>query len=100
MILVNEKIYFNALKLMFEENKLKYETEKNYEIEFKGKKLGSLRLDLVVEDKVIIEVKAVTGNIPEIFRYQILSYLKVSQLPVGLLVNFNNKSCQVKRFIN
>jgi len=52
---------------------------------------------LVVEDKVIVEIKAITGNIPDVFKYQLLSYLKVSHIKVGLLINFGNKSCQVKR---
>jgi len=40
----------------------------------------------VVENKIIVEVKAVTGNIPDVFKYQMLSYLKASALKVGLLV--------------
>lgn len=95
----NERIYSNALKLAFEEKGLQYAVEKDYQVKFKDKKVGSLRLDLVVENKVVLEVKAVTGNIPDVFGHQILSYLKVSRLPVGLLVNFNNKSCQIKRFV-
>lgn len=95
----NEKIYHNALKLALEEANLKYEIEKEFAIFFRDRKVGSLKLDLVVEHKVIIEVKALTGNIPEVFKYQLLSYLKVSNLHVGLLVNFGNKSCQIKRFM-
>ena len=54
-------------------------------------------MDLVIEDKIIVEIKAVTGNMPDVFKYQVLSYLKASSLKVGLLVNFGNKSCQIKR---
>ena len=68
-------------------------------VSFQNKKIGSLKLDLIVEGKVILEIKALTGNIPDVFKYQLLSYLKVSNLHVGLLVNFGNKSCQVKRFM-
>ena len=63
------------------------------------KKVGSFRLDLLVEGKVIVEIKALTGNVPEIFKYQVLSYLKASGLHVGLLINFGNKSCHIKRFV-
>mgnify|MGYP001071091135 FL=1 len=94
-----ERIYHNALKLFLDEEGLKYETEKAFEVNVKGKRVGSLKLDLIIEDKVIVELKAVTGYIPEVFKYQVLSYLKVSGLHVGLLINFGNKSCQVKRFI-
>lgn len=55
--------------------------------------------DLVVEDKVIVELKALTGNIPNIFESQVLSYLKASGLKVGLLVNFGNRKCQIKRLV-
>ena len=94
-----ERIYHNALKLFLNEEGLKYETEKAFEVNIKGKKVGSLKLDLIVENKVVVELKAIVGYIPEVFKYQILSYLKVSKLNVGLLINFGNKSCQVKRFI-
>lgn len=95
----NERIYHKALKIALKEDNLKYETEKEFAIFFEDKKVGSLRLDLIVEDKVIVEVKAFTGNMPDVFKYQILSYLKVSNLKVGLLVNFGSKSCQVKRYM-
>lgn len=94
-----EKIYHAALKLAFNQEGLKYETEKRFEVCYQGKKVGILIVDLVIENKVIFEIKAITGNIPDVFKYQVLSYLKASNLKVGLLVNFGNKSCQVKRFI-
>ena len=95
----NEKIYHSALKLAFNQEKLQYETEKRFEVFYQSKKVGNLIVDLVIENKVIVEIKAITGKIPDVFGYQILSYFKVSNLKVGLLVNFGNKSCQVKRFI-
>jgi len=94
-----ERIYHNALKLFLEEEGLKYKTEKVFDVNINGKKVGSLKLDLIVENKVIVELKAVVGYVPDVFKYQVLSYLKVSGLDVGLLVNFGNKSCQIKRFI-
>jgi len=94
-----ERIYHNALKLFLDEEGLKCETEKAFEVNVKGEKVGNLKLDLIVENKVVVELKAIVGYIPEVFKYQILSYLKVSKLNVGLLINFGNKSCQVKRFI-
>lgn len=95
----NERIYHNALKLALKEANLEYQTEKEFPVFFQDKKIGSLKLDLIIEGKVIVEVKALTGNVPEVFKYQLLSYLKVSHLHVGLLVNFSNKSCQIKRFM-
>lgn len=95
----NEKIYHNALKTIFENEGLEYETEKRFDVYYRNKWIGNLIIDLIIEEKVIVEVKAVAGNIPDIFKYQLLSYLKVSNLKVGLLVNFGNKSCQIKRSV-
>jgi len=95
----NEKIYHSALKLALKEAGLKYQTEREFEVIFQDKKVGSLKLDLLVEEEVIVEVKALSCNTPEVFKYQVLSYLKVSGLHVGLLINFGNKSCEVRRFM-
>jgi GxxExxY protein len=95
----NEKIYHNALRLLFDQKGLHYQTEKEFEVYYLNKKIGSFRPDLVVEDKVIIEIKSLAGNIPTIFENQLISYLEASGLHVGLLINFGNKSCQVKRVV-
>ena len=95
----NEKIYHNTLMILLKETGLEYETEKEFNVLFEAKKVGVFRLDLVIQQKIIVEIKALTGNIPEVFKYQLLSYLKASGLRIGLLVNFGNKSCQVKRFV-
>lgn len=95
----NERIYHNALKIALKEANLEHQTEKEFTVYFQDKKVGSLKLDLIAENKVIIEIKALTGNIPDVFKYQLLSYLKVSNLHVGLLVNFGNESCQIRRFM-
>ena len=93
-----ERIYHKALMIAFEDDGLAYEAEKTFEVFFQNKKVGSFRLDLLVESKVIVEIKALTGNVPEVFKYQVLSYLQASGLHVGLLINFGNKSCHIKRF--
>jgi GxxExxY protein len=95
----NEKIYHNALQVALEEAQLKYDTEKNFNISFQSKHVGKLRLDLVIEDKVVTEIKAVTGIMPKVFELQVLSYLKASGYKTGLLINFGNKSCQVRRLM-
>lgn len=92
-----ERIYHSALKIAIKEDGLKFESEKEFEVHFKGRKIGKFRCDLVVEDKVIIEIKSVTDKMPILFHYQLLSYLKASKIKTGLLVNFGNKSCEIKR---
>ena len=87
------------MKIVLEHNGLKYQTEKSYNISFQGKHVGRLKLDLLIEDKVVVEVKALTGNIPTVYELQVLSYLKATGFKVGLLINFGNKSCQVRRLM-
>lgn len=94
----SEKIYQNALLMVLKDELLEFEIEKQYQVMFSGQKVGMLRLDLVIGGRVVVELKALSGNIPEVFKYQVLSYLKASGLKTGLLINFGNKSCQVKRF--
>ena len=93
----NERIYHNALMLDLKDNGLTCKTEKVYKVSYKGVSVGNFRADLIVEDDIIVELKALAGNIPKIFESQVLSYLKASSLKTGLLVNFGNKSCQIKR---
>ena len=93
----NEKIYHNAFKLALKKQALTYQTEKGYNVIYQGKDAGRFNLDLVAADEVVVELKALTGNIPTVFELQLLSYLKASGYKVGLLINFGNKSCQVRR---
>ena len=95
----NERIYHNALNLIFDREGLRYQTEREFEVFYLDKKIGTLRADLVVEEQVIIEIKSLAGNIPALFQNQLLSYLKASGLHVGLLVNFGNKRCEIKRVV-
>ena len=95
----NEKIYHAALKLEFKQEKIRFQTEKEFEVSYLDQRVGTFRADLVVEDKVVVEIKSLTGKIPIVFEYQLLSYLRASALHIGLLVNFGNKSCQVKRLV-
>jgi len=60
-----------------------------FEVFYLNKKMGGFRADLVVEDEVIVEIKSLAGNIPTIFQYQLISYLKSSGL----------HGCQVKRVV-
>jgi GxxExxY protein len=84
-----EALYEEALTREFKEMNVSYERQKRIVVDYKGKPLQkSFRLDLLVEDKVIIEVKSVSELIP-LFHSQILAYLKVAEKQLGYLVNFN-----------
>ncbi len=95
----SERIYFNAFKKLLSKENLAYEEEKKFEVLFDGEKVGKFRVDFIVEDKVIVELKAVSGVIPKIFETQVLSYLKASNLTVGLSINFGNRRCRIRRLM-
>lgn len=66
---------------------------------FKGEVIDTYRLDIVVEDKVVLELKAVEEFHPR-HKAQLLSYLKASKLRLGLLVNFGSDELKIIRLIN
>jgi GxxExxY protein len=92
-----EQVYHNAMKIALQQKGLSYTSEKEYKIFFQGQEIAMHRMDMIVEDKVIVELKSVIGEMPNVYRAQVLSYLKVSKLEVGLLINFGNESLDVKR---
>ena len=92
-----EKIYQAALVEGMATATLSVERERRFQVSFDDAPVGDFYVDLLVDHRVIVEVKAVTGTMPRVFEAQLLAYLKAAQLPVGLLVNFGNVSCQVKR---
>lgn len=94
-----ERIYLSALKVALKKLELNYEEEKEFGVSFQGEKIGKFRTDLVVEDKVIVELKALEGRMPKIFESQVISYLKASSLSVGLLVNFGNRRYEIRRLM-
>jgi GxxExxY protein len=93
----NEKIYAKALQYQLKIENLSFVAEKEFKVIFKDQFVGNFRCDLFVENSVIVELKSVTGHIPALFKSQLLSYLKASTIKTGLLINFGNPSCEVKR---
>lgn len=96
----DEKIYHRALIEVFKKGTIRIETEKTFPIYWDEQKIGHKRLDLILDNKVILEIKSVKGLLPDIFRQQLISYLKITHLTVGLLVNFGNPRCTVRRYLN
>ncbi|MDR2237000.1 MAG: GxxExxY protein [Chryseobacterium sp.] len=84
-----EKVYEKVLAYELENNGLKVQTQVPMKVKFKEVFIDSCFIaDMVVEDKVIIEVKAVT-EISNLHHQQLLTYLKLTNLKLGILVNFN-----------
>jgi len=83
-----ESIYQNAMCVEFELNMINFHKELTIPVIYKGRKIGEHRIDLIVEDEIILELKCVNRNDP-IFEAQLLSYLKLTGKRLGLLINFN-----------
>lgn len=94
-----ERIYVNALIIALEKLKLEFAPEKEFVVKFKNKAVGKFRVDLLIEGRVIIELKSVEGKMPKLFERQVISYLKASNIKVGLLINFGNSSCEIRRLM-
>jgi GxxExxY protein len=93
-----EAVYKNALAEELTAQGLSLTKEKSYPVSYRGKEVGSYIADMVVENTVIVELKAVDSLAPS-HRAQLLNYLKASTLPVGLLLNFGTPKLQMKRVI-
>ena len=94
-----EKIYQRAIIQELKTQKISYETEKIIVVKYKNTKVGQQRLDLVIDDKIIIEIKA-TDNMHSLFEKQTLAYLKASGYKLALLVNFGGNKIIIKRYIH
>ena len=94
-----ENIYEEAVKVELSEHGLRFEFQKEIKVEYLGVEVGVHRLDLVVEDKIIVELKAVK-ELTDIHFAQLLSYLNATGLKVGLLLNFAKPTLEVRRVVN
>jgi GxxExxY protein len=83
-----EATYEEALCIELEEAGLRYQRQMRVPIAYKGRSVGEYRLDLLVEDAVVVEVKSVERLKP-VFDAQLLTYLRATGKRVGLLLNFN-----------
>jgi GxxExxY protein len=91
-----EKVYVNALKLELEKRGLKGAREFPIVVRYLGQTVGEYYADLVVNDLVIVEVKA-TKALSQEHEAQLLNYLKATPYEVGLLLNFGPKPEQKRR---
>ena len=85
-----ESVYKNSLFIAIKEKGLAVETEKRFEVIFRGRKVGLYVADLIVEGSVIVELKCCDSLLGE-HQAQLINYLKVSGILVGLLINFGNR---------
>ena len=95
-----EVIYQRALAYEFILENLKYERELEMDIYYKDlqKPIGNRRVDFLIEDKVLVEIKAVI-LLDDIHLAQAINYLEAFKLEVGLLINFGSKKLQFRRLM-
>jgi GxxExxY protein len=94
-----ESIYETAITIEFDDLRIRYQRQVPVPIDYKGRSLGYYRVDLIVDDLVLVEVKAIARMNP-IFEAQLLTYLRVTKRHCGLLINFNSSLLKdgVQRF--
>lgn len=95
----SEKIYEEAVARELNRENVFFERQKLIEVLYKGEKIGEYRLDMVAENEIILELKAVS-ELNDIFESQILSYLKATGLKLGIVINFGGKRVEYKRILN
>ena len=91
-----EVIYQRALSIEFEKAELSYQREKEMPIMYEDKQIGTRRVDFFVEEKIMIEIKALT-QLENVHLAQALNYLEAYKIEIGLLINFGATSLQFKR---
>jgi GxxExxY protein len=93
-----ESIYQAALIIQLQKDGLKAETQKDIKIYYDGDEVGIHRLDLVVNNEIIVELKAVK-DFDDSHIAQVISYLKATGLKTGLLLNFAKPTLKIKRIV-
>ncbi len=94
-----ENLYEEALAHELSLQHIPFERQKIISVAYKGKTIGQHRLDLVIDDKIILELKAVAA-LTDIHKQQLLSYLKATNFSLGILINFGTPRVQYTRITN
>ena len=94
-----EVIYQRALAIEMQLNDIAFAREQDMEIFYKNEKIGTRRADFLVDDKIIVELKAII-KLEDVHLAQAINYLEAYNLEVGLLINFGAKSLEFKRVMN
>ena len=95
-----ESVYDKALAIELKNAGLKFERQKTLNVLYKEKSIGEFKIDVLVENQIVLELKSVERHDP-VFEAQLLSYLKLGKYKLGLLINFNKKLLKegIKRII-
>lgn len=94
-----ESVYEKALIIALQQKGLKVESQVPLKVLFRGAVVGEFYADVLVENKILIELKAINNLANEHFA-QLINYLKATGIEVGLLINFGNPKLEYRRFNN
>lgn len=94
-----EVIYQRALAIELEKAGIEFAREVEMPIHYDGREIGTRRVDFLVDGKIMVELKAITG-LEDVHIAQGLNYLEAYDLEIGLLINFGAKKLQFKRLTN
>lgn len=94
-----EVIYQRALAIEMAYNNIAFSREHEMSIHYKGHDIGTRRVDFFVEEKIMVEIKALI-NLEDVHLAQAMNYVEAYNLDIGLLINFGAKSLQFKRVHN
>ncbi|MEM9345206.1 MAG: GxxExxY protein [Planctomycetota bacterium] len=91
-----ESVYQKALAIELAKHDLSGVMEKKVPVYYEGEMVGDFRADLVIEDRVIVEIKAI-NQLAKAHEVQLVNYLVATNVPIGLLINFGTRSVEIKR---
>lgn len=94
-----EKIYEKALVYELSQSGKKADHQSMIKVKYGALELGNQRIDLMIEDEIIVELKSVS-ELNEIHEAQLISYLKTADKRLGLILNFAKKKLEIKRIVN
>ena len=94
-----EVIYQRALSIEMEDNNIDYVRELEMKIYYKKTQIGTRRVDFFVENKILVELKAII-QLDDVHLAQAMNYCQACNLPYGLLINFGSRSLEYKRVYN
>ena len=83
----SERVYHNAVEVILRENKIPYESERHILVRFRGHVVGQLRADIIIDDSIILELKAIK-TLTDGMELQAQKYLDLTRLKMAYLVNF------------
>ncbi len=93
-----EKVYENALMVLFEENGISAQAQLPIQVHFHGRIVGDYIADILVENAIILELKA-QDRILQLHKAQTLNYLRATQYRLALLLNFGKQSLEYERLV-